>query len=1287
MSRTPYHNQLPIVPGLTVIEASAGTGKTHQITNLVMRLIADKGMAVREIVVVTFTRAATAELRDRIRERLQTAAAVLEQDVPPGADTALSSLLESSGTQHALWAERLRDALRDFDQILISTIHGFCQRMLTNHAFASESDLDLELIPDTRELIATLVDDYLDRSLNGVDSARYRFLVNDAGFTRTSLARLATAATDDPDLQIEPQAIDVSDDERRAHVAQLVDRWVGAEGQAIRAALHDGQAHFKPRARKYRPDKVDEAISEVIEWLQAWSSPMQSAPKAVKYLDPAEMTAQLVDTDCPITYPPTAADLLAETQVFSQLRTRLATFERVRFAHWVRTALAQRCEAQRLQTYSDQLRGLAQRLTDTNDPSTWRLIAAIGEQYRVALIDEFQDTDAVQWRVFRTLFGPWTGPGKDPRGSHQHHLFLIGDPKQAIYSFRGANLHVYLSAVQMAEEQSGAVYSLGQNWRSDPRLVAGLGHRLNDRPQLFGDTRIKLTSVQAARKDRLQFPQNLPIPSLGAALDIRFFDATLHPSNPTPAGPAMSRGAATSLLTDRVAADIVEVLEAGLTIEDRPITPGDVAVLVRGHSQASLIQWALQRVGVPAVRYSAGNVFHSSIGNDVLAWLRAIGSPHRSGLARIAATTSLFGWRAVDLDQVDADQAEGIAKWTEWTEHLRQWRDVATQDGIWVALSDAIRTHRVQERLLERADGERRVADLLHLSELLHRTQTQDRMGISSLIQWLENQRSSDGPEDAEAEVRLDRDDEAVAIRTVHASKGLQYPIVFIPFGWTPDGVRVGERDMLKASDPAQPTQRVLDLNKGDQDPEKRARLQRSEREAIEEGLRLSYVSLTRAEHKCVVYTGHVSGIDRSAAASLWYGDGVPEGSDSLTWAQTRVAAWADPRAPQDADGASQMWSELQDWMNQIPALDPPIVGLRRAEPLHTITPWAKSQAEPITLTHRVWGTNRAGVDHAWGRHSYSGLARLMAGQARSMDDSEWEGVDHDQESQEADSAPATAAGPVVPLSEFPAGADAGTCLHAMFEYMDFADGASEQRKDVIVQQLHRHGLSAGRWEDTLVGGLQQVLHTPLGGPLGRTRLADIPRSDRLDELRFDLPIAGGDRHQRGQTSPTRGRQLADALRLNSSLSPAYLNGLSALHKASLAGFLNGAIDLVFRTPDSAAGHRWYVADYKSNRIATRHITHVPVTTYNQERMSEQMVHHHYLLQLHLYTLVLHRFLRHRLPNYNYDEHVGGAAYLFIRGMIGTADPSEPGTHGVFHFRPEASVIEALDTALEGGSS
>ncbi|MTV27555.1 AAA family ATPase [Nitriliruptoraceae bacterium ZYF776] len=1147
----------PLPAGVHVLEASAGTGKTYTIAALVTRAVAEGVCELPRILVVTFTRAATAELRDRVRRRLVEAqdhlAAVLAADatratgddaVPTG-DPVLAHLAAAPIDELRARRDRLVRAVREFDAATISTIHGFTQQVLRSVGLSVEIPRQLTLLEDTTELIAEVSSDVAVRRLS-VPTASGATPVG-----ATELRTIATQVLSHPDARLVP---DAGDPDPRA--AQL---------GALAAELRTDAAAVKRRRAVLGYDDLLVALREALR-------------------DPAQGDR--------------AAGVLRERY------------------HWV-------------------------------------------------LVDEFQDTDPTQWDILARAFG---GARAQAEG---RALVLIGDPKQAIYAFRGADVATYLRATRSADRR----LTLGTNHRSDPALLRALEVVLGGAH--FGHDDIVFRSVgsPAGRADqRIAAADGGPRP---AALELRVVGAT--PDGPR-AGPVRDHTA-----TD-VAAEVVRHLrEVTLDRPDGPVPlrPRQLAVLVRTNAEASQVQRALRELDVPSVVNGVGNVLATDAAGAWSHLLDAVERPADPVRARRLAASPWCGWDAARLADPDERELDDLH------DRLHRWAAVLRDHGV-ATLERVVTTESgVDERLLAEVGGERLLTDLRHVGQLLHAAELHDERGVTGLRSWLAERRADAAAGGVPAEEdarRLESDDEAVQILTVHRSKGLEFEVCLVPFLWSPGAPL---RAPYLVDDPTG-SGRLLDLGPSDRPGHDDAKAQ-AQREQAGEALRLAYVALTRAKHRAVVWWAEVGRqSDRSALARLLF---RPAGAPVDLAGRAEVP-----------DGQVATCAVLRDRFADVAADVVPV-----PETL-TPTPWeGHVGGDTRPLAARRWTRH---LDRSWSRTSYSAILRRAEGAATVAATgpvaSEVEPTTREDEPDGVEPV-AFAAPPAdpalaapVPLGEIRGGTAFGTLVHAVLEHVDLAAAdlpAALTR--VLDEQVRRHDVAVD--PEVLVPGLVAAIHSPLG-PLagevadadGRTRwrrLADLERRDRLDELTFELPLAGGDAGRRDGPAVTV-HQLAallDRAPADGGLATddpfrvvGYADTLRDRRFAlDLRGYLTGAIDLTLRIDGPDGQPRYLVADHKTNRLAW---PEAPTPwDHRREALVEAMVHHHYPLQALLYQVALHRYLRWRQPGYDPAVHLGGALYLFLRGMVGPDTPSVDGHPvGVLGWQPPAALVVDASAVLAG---
>ena len=1176
--------------GSHLVEASAGCGKTHAITELYVRLVAERRLDVSEILVVTYTRAATAELRERIREKLRVAA--------------------RDESRSAEQRERLAIAVRSFDEAAIFTIHGFCQRALTDNAFESRVEFGTELVPNLGPMLLEVVQDFYCRELHDAPKVLVRWLRRDGP---EKLVALARAVTSDPDLEVLPAEIDVDLDEPlerwRAACAEAREIWERERATVIDLlARHDGlhRSTYKEEAILHEwPAGVDAALSG-------------DRPGAFGKLGNFT-TSTLADKTRKHHQPPShpffdrcEEVVEAEAALIEALDAHKVALEK-RLVAFARHELEARKAALGVSSYDDLLHRLRDALASDGGHA---LIARLRDRYRAALIDEFQDTDPVQYEIFRRVF----------RGAPRSTLFLIGDPKQAIYAFRGADVFAYLRA---ASDGADERHTLSTSWRSDPALLRALNTVFGRaaRPFLVEDIEFRKVSHAPAAEDRLG----------GELAGAPPFELLMMPSDDprvetTRAG-EVRQGWAGTHLPRLIASEIARLLARGGTLRtssgERPIVPGDVAVLCRTNAQAGDVQTALRELGVPAVLEGDRSVFEQDDAEWMERLLEAMASPRDARHVRAALATPIFGVSGNELDRLN--QEEGA--WESWLARFDRYHRVFRDVGFIQAFQKLLDGEGVMARLLGRPDGERRLTNLLHLAELLHDAAMRGHLGPQALVRWLEEMRrdeSSRGALAAEAaQIRLESDAHAVRLTTIHRSKGLEYPIVYCPFLWDGTLLFQEESKRVRFHDASDGHKKKLDLGSADHD----AHLARAERESLAESLRLLYVALTRAKHRCSVVWGRFQydGRKNPALGYVLHGKSAAGASD------------LGGPVPNAVKGISE--ERLREDLQALAHASEGAIAVRDLS-LEAADRWAAGPFERAELASRPL---RRRIDATFRVSSFSGLVSSEESEAESFDAV----VGHDHAGEPL---PAIEAPPDIVLHDFPAGPKPGLLLHEIYESIDFASADGATVRAVVERLLLRYGYE-GRFVEPICRSVRAVLDTPLDQD--GVRLADVPARSRVCEMELTFPV-------RDTLTPER---LAAAL-LDHGLpeaDPGYARRLARLSFRALRGQLRGFIDLVFEH-----GGRYYVVDYKSNHLGTSGAAYAP------ERLRSAMADHHYYLQYLIYTAALHRHLRARLPGYDYDRHVGGVRYLFLRGM----SPDHPG-RGVFRDRPSRASIEALCALLD----
>ncbi len=824
-----------------------------------------------------------------------------------------------------------------------------------------------------------------------------------------------------------------------------------------------------------------------------------------------------------------------------------------------------------------------------------KLCERLRRAYPVALVDEFQDTDPVQYNIFRKIYA----------GNNETALFMIGDPKQSIYSFRGADVFVYLQARE--ETPAKNRYGLDSNYRSTRSFLDALNEffRLFANPFLLNS--ISYQPVKAGNKDmdclRIENGADEPF-------EIRYL---AKPDDAKPFNKKEAKDFAAKDTAAQIKKMLFDAQNKQAKIGEQPLQAKDIAVLVRNHKQADLVKKELKEQGINCIIHSKSDVYKSEEARRLYIVLNAVANPSDESLVTAALSTALFNYNGSELFELKENGIE----WTAKLEQFYRWHQLWRERNFSFFFGTMMQEVKIAETIMKRRDGERMLTNLIHLAGLLRNEEQQSGCAMHALLKWMLKKRNEEKNEVDEEQLKLESDENLVQVITQHYSKGLEYPVVFCPFLWYKK--RLDDQGApIAYHDSTDHNRAILDLN-GKNDPDREKKKFMQAREALEESLRLAYVALTRAKQKCVVYWVEAKGAKISPMGYLLSGE-------KQTLTELKAACF---KGSKDESDFSEKYRESINKLSRHSSI--------KVEKLDEIDHGMDNITFMIpheTLRAKIFQRS-VPLSGGEGLSSFSSLTREDA-------QIEGEPFEYYDEIVERNNEPDFTASNIF---GFPKGPAPGTAIHHIFEHINFAE--EERWDEIILKYLQQENIE-DRWQPVVQRMLWRTVHKSLISSEPSLRLSAISPNQMVQEMRFHF---------------TNGNiELADLL-------PIIRTGSDTNEipdRFADEGLLTGFIDLTF-----CFGGKYYILDYKTNYLGDK------TEDYSQEGLNEAMNDHFYDLQYHLYLVALHRFLNQKLPAYDYAKHIGGALYLFVRGI------NEDNDAGIYFNRPDAEKIIKLNNYLK----
>ncbi len=1149
---------------INLIEASAGTGKTYTIAMLVLRLVVEKQLDIKQILVVTFTKAATEELKERIRQRLsETRLSLVNQQ--PNSDSNIQDWLDTLTLPAEQIIQRLNLALLDIDQAGIFTIHGFCQRILSEHALESGQLFDAELTGDISTVKQACADDFWRQQIYPRSQWEASLLTTNY---QTPDQLLTSVDYISPDLCIFPETEDLD-----AHLEKLTHTLIQHK-DTLQQNLLALQQHFTDgKFKKSFETQFTQTKSQILQWLnrESYEIPDFSILSQTTLLDALSGTKFRRSKNKPDSAEQQKINYLDELSLdydlFEDISLQIqqtGLILRRNLLAYLYPEINKRLQQQNILSFDDLISRFSSALKDEKGP---QLCEQVQLHFRAALIDEFQDTDQNQWFIFSSLFD-----------SAEHYLYLIGDPKQAIYKFRGADINSYFIAQQQAHQH----FTLSSNWRSNPRLVEAC-NTLFARNQPFYSENLAYHPANAALDESqgcvLKNQQPVPVVVLSQ------LDKTEKEY--------WTAGKAAQEIKTAIVNEIVALLGIDYQIQkrqqSRTIQAEDIAILVATNTQAKEFQQLLNAARINAVINSKESVFSSIEAVNLFKLLQAIAQPQNTELFKQALTLDWFNLDGQQLFHLLNDEIQIDAYLSRFLDYQQVWH----RNGVMSMMQQLLSNEKILTNLSQKVMAERRISNLQHCIELVQQAALDEHLGINKTLDWLHRgilqAAESNSPAD-EQQLRLESDDNAVKIITMHSSKGLEFPIVFCPFLWQRKAQLKKATEVIKCH---KNNQMIADLGSDLFEQHREIALQ----EELAEDLRVLYVALTRAKYRCY-----------------------------LNWADVRSK-----NNPNDSalayllDFADIDFSQQQARLQQLCQQQPEVFQYQLLDSAQSISSHYQPQTEQFSYTLKA---RTRSLYSNWQMSSYTALSSLSIDETPELPEDKAD----EQRNQQAEEIKAT---------ELPRGPHTGNVIHELLEKVSFqqlATGAdfSQQRDNACL----RYGLTINEPER-----IDALLKTAVNSSLTETapefKLKNLSSNQCLKEMPFYLSM-----------------QNLQAEQINQLLQDE--DSFQALNNKTLAGYLTGFIDLVCLYEG-----KYYVMDYKSNALVD----------YQPANLVSAMREHNYGLQYWLYTLVLHQYLKNRLADYDYQQHMGGVKYLFVRGM----DAAVP-QQGIYQAKPAFDKINQLAT-------
>ncbi|WP_413684170.1 UvrD-helicase domain-containing protein [Prochlorococcus sp. MIT 1011] len=1212
-------NKYPLSNGIRLIEASAGTGKTFSLSHLVLRLLTEKEYSINEILVVSFTEATASEIKARIIERLILALKIIESTnttvKPYKVDNVLNEWVELNITskERALYiASLLLEALERIDNADITTIHGFCSKTLRREAIENGNNLNPTIEKDSNSLINEIVEEYWKKEILEIEISELKGLFK-SNFNRKNLIEVLSSLDNDPNNSFKQTFNDLKIEESLSTQLNnyIESLWIKfktiweEKGQELEDSFIEiakdlrslGIKDTKPYSSKPRKNRY-ELLSNWIEEYKEKKRPsyedIQNQNLINKYFHPKNIYQ--LDMKHKIDSCSKEMELILDT--IGDLYDSPCEFAWEHALLWTKRELEKRKSKKGLINYSDLLKLLDPKNLNSNEikdeVNPNNIYRNLEQRYKVALIDEFQDTDPVQLRLLKKAFG----------NRSSHLLLMIGDPKQAIYSFRGGSLNTYMKAREACDQ----IHYMNANYRSTKHLILSLN-------KLFLDGLIR-SNLSTQELNPCSQEDLLKLNGIKEPFKI----LNLIDNNQKEKAQRIKLDSK-SKIEDKIPKVIGSYLLGLLSNNPKDLNPSDICILVNRHDQAKNIHSYLSKIKIPSQLLSNENIFTREGAQILQIFINCIVSPHNQQTLALLACSELMQWKKEKLikSKIDGDFDSLSSKFYDLSK-------LFPTIGLLGCLSNFLEG----KSIADLSNRGTLLGDLYQSSQLVDEQIHRQKLNALRASQWLSSQRfqsTEQIPEEYQPNSAISNS--SVNIITIHKSKGLQFKIVICPYLW--------QKPPDRKSHLWKDNQNLLISKKYKWNKKYSSYQDFIRKESLNEAERLAYVAFTRAKKQLIVLWANAAGQEGNPLSGFLFG------SESINL---------------------KIEDHTKEMMENSFTKRELKVDIQDIKTIETNKTWIQPKSE-VKFSLGAIPTHQ--FENSWGRYSFSKWITQKNDELIPKDLSDELNEDHEfkdeiedisfqeidnvlvEKGQSIDRLEDQKWSKESPIGNFPRGPIAGTCLHKILERIDFNDIENQLKVSTIIkEELNIVNISNSFIEPINIL-LKRIANIPLGGPLGNFKMKNLNSKSSIKELKFDIPICH-------EANPINTLELSSIFRedVQNKYGSDYINKLIDL-KIHSSGFLTGSIDLVFADNPNHKIAKWWVLDWKSNWIGSllskEHSSSCGPSNYSISRMDEEMYHHHYPLQAHIYLLALHRFLNWRLPDYSPQKHLGGYIYVFLRGL------------------------------------